>query len=116
MAQKGDRLRPGYVPFYALGGSRGVDVQGGRLADRLLIFHPFEKRAVLLDIGEPRGLPVAPKLASYDLAPGIHLVVEEERLFDGAHVDLGVLVEVAVERGRPRLLRAYYEEVGHRHL
>jgi hypothetical protein len=43
-------------------------------------------------------------------------VVEEERLFDGAHVDLRVLVEVVVERGRPRLLRAYYEEVGHRHL
>src|ERR687896_588780 len=56
------------------------------------------------------------ELASYDLAFGIHLVVEEERLFDGAHVDLRVLVEVMVERGRPRLLRAYYEEVGHRHL
>ena len=56
------------------------------------------------------------ELAPYDPAFGIHLVVEEERFFDGAHVDLRVLVEVLVERGRPRLLGAYYEEVGHRHL
>src|SRR5215217_9103547 len=116
MAQEGDRLCPGYVPLYALGGPWGVDVKRGRLADRLLVFHPFEKRAVFLDTGEPRRLPVAPKLAPYDLAFGVQFVVEEERLFDGAHVDLGVLVEVVVERGRPRLLRAYYEEVGHRHL
>jgi hypothetical protein len=42
-------------------------------------------------------LTVTPKLAPYDLAFGIHLVVEEEGLFDGAHVDLRVLVEVMVE-------------------
>src|SRR5215212_3958155 len=115
MAQEGDRLCSGYVPLYALGGPWGVDVKRGRLANRLLVFHPFEKRAVFLDTGEPRRLPVAPKLAPYDLAFGVQLVVEEEWLLDGAHVDLGVLVEVVVQRGRPRLLSAYYEEVGHRH-
>jgi hypothetical protein len=26
-----------------------------------------------------------------------------------------MLVEVVIERGRPRLLGSYYEEVGHRH-
>src|SRR5215212_9344208 len=115
MAQECDRLRPGYVTLYALGRPRGVDVKGGRLADRLFVFHPSEKRTVLLDVGEPRGLPAPPELAFYDLASGVQLVVEEERLLDGAHVDLGVLVEVVVQRGRPRLLSAQYEEVGHCH-
>jgi hypothetical protein len=52
---------------------------------------------VLLEVDESGSLLVPRKLLLYDLAVGADFMVEEERLFDGAHVDLWVLVEVVVE-------------------
>jgi hypothetical protein len=61
------------------------------------------------------GSGTLPKCLLYNLAIDVEFVIKKERLLARAHVDLRVLLQVVVEGGRPRFLRAYYEEVGHHH-
>src|SRR5215204_2957460 len=117
VAQEGNQLRLRHVSLDAFGGPGGVDIQDRRLADGLLTRDPPKQRAVFPDVRELDVRGHRPtKLLPHDLASRVNLVIEEERLFDRAHVDLRVLLQVGVERGRPRFLRAYQEEVGHCHV
>src|SRR5215203_2384407 len=105
-----DRDEPG-VGDRALDEARGsgtIQVRCGGLADGSLVCGTIEKGLVLCEV------PYRDAPAARPAEFRVH-ALKEMWFLAGAHVDLRVLVEVMVERGRPRLLRAYYEEVGHRH-
>src|SRR5215211_3463912 len=108
IAKNGDDLGVGNSSLYKIRSVRTVQVRGRCLANSVLVGNPVEQRLIVSKIGYGSDPATRP------LEVRVH-ALEEVRLFDGAHVDLWVLVEVVVERGRPRLLCPYYEEVGHRH-
>jgi hypothetical protein len=91
------------VAFDFSGGPRFVKVGMGRFTDGFFARATSEQVLISSDIGHSVGCVL------------LLLRGEKVGFLHRAHVDLRVLLEVIIECCSPRLHRAYYEKVRHRH-